>query len=94
MGLPQAFRFICMSQQIAPNVLKAHDDAELRGDGGYLDPETGLFVMTAMQLSLRGHCCGQGCRHCPYSPKEQLRAGRPVIREDSKTELSVINSDS
>lgn len=19
----------------------------------------------------RGHCCGSGCRHCPYEPKHQ-----------------------
>gem|GEM_PF-1538610 len=83
-----------MTQQISQTVLKAHDDAELRGDGGYIDPDTGLFVMTAMQLTLRGHCCGQGCRHCPYSPKEQLRAGRPVICEGSRAELDIIDSDS
>ena len=83
-----------MTQILSQIVLDAHDEAEQRGDGGYIDPETGLFVMTSMQLSLRGHCCGQGCRHCPYSPNEQLKAGRPVIRDDSGVQRPRLNSDS
>jgi hypothetical protein len=37
-----------------------------RGDPGYLDPESGLFVLTAAYLLERSHCCQSGCRHCPY----------------------------
>ena len=44
----------------------AHDAAEAAGDGGYLDPHSGLFVLTATYLRDRGTCCGNGCRHCPY----------------------------
>ncbi len=33
---------------------------------GYMDPETGLFVFTAMSLLKRGSCYASGCRHCPY----------------------------
>jgi hypothetical protein len=44
----------------------AHDAAVAAGEPGYLDPETGLFVLTATYLRDRGHCCGNGCRHCPY----------------------------
>jgi len=47
----------------------AHDAAVAAGDAGYLDPDTGLFVLTARYLRDRGHCCGNGCRHCPY-PQE------------------------
>lgn len=36
------------------------------GEPGYVDPDTGLFVMTAAALLARGECCGSGCRHCPY----------------------------
>jgi uncharacterized protein DUF5522 len=36
------------------------------GEVGYLDPRTGLFVLTAGFLAARGTCCGRGCRHCPY----------------------------
>ena len=26
----------------------------------------GLLVMTALYLSERGYCCGNGCLNCPY----------------------------
>ena len=47
-------------------VLAAHATALERGDAGYLDPASGLFVLTAGFLADRGTCCGRGCRHCPY----------------------------
>lgn len=31
----------------------------------YLDPD-GKFVLTSWYLLKRGHCCQNGCRHCPY----------------------------
>jgi len=52
----------------------------VRGEEGYLDPTTGLYVMTADTLRARGKCCGSGCRHCPYPADEQRAAGRPIIR--------------
>lgn len=59
---------------------RAHDDACARGQDGYADPDTGWFVFTAVGLKKRGWCCGSGCRHCPYPPEEQWRAGRPGAR--------------
>lgn len=47
-------------------ILAAHRAAVDNGEAGYLDPSTGLFVMTAAGLAERGSCCDQGCRHCPY----------------------------
>ena len=47
-------------------IVAAHDAAVAEGAVGYLDPSTGLFVMTASYLASVGACCGQGCRHCPY----------------------------
>lgn len=47
-------------------ILAAHDAALADGSPGYIDPGTGLFVMTARYLADRGYCCGNGCRHCPY----------------------------
>ena len=47
-------------------ILATHAEALRAGDPGYLDPETGLFVLTAGFLANRGTCCGRGCRHCPY----------------------------
>lgn len=49
-------------------VLAAHAAALDRGDAGYADPETGLFVLSARFLADRGTCCDRGCRHCPYLP--------------------------
>lgn len=62
---------------IHPAARAAHDAAVTAGRPGYTDPHTGLFVMTAAWLSARGHCCGSGCRHCPYPPDLQRAAGRP-----------------
>jgi hypothetical protein len=47
-------------------VLVAHAAALAAGEAGYLDPVSGLFVMTAGYLAERGSCCDSGCRHCPY----------------------------
>ncbi len=47
-------------------ILAAHAAALAAGEQGYLDPETGLFVMTSATLLERGTCCDSGCRHCPY----------------------------
>jgi len=47
-------------------ILAAHDAALAADEAGYLDPESGLFVLTAGFLAHRGTCCGRGCRHCPY----------------------------
>ena len=46
------------------DIVAAHARAVARGEAGYLDPATGLFVLTAATLRSRGTCCGQGCRHC------------------------------
>jgi len=47
-------------------ILARHSAAMAAGRAGYLDPQTGLFVLTARFLADRGTCCGRGCRHCPY----------------------------
>ncbi len=52
--------------EVDAQVQAAHAAAEARGEPGYLDPATGLFVLTATYLRDRGTCCGNGCRHCPY----------------------------
>lgn len=50
-------------------IVAAHEAALAAGQPGYLDPATGLFVMSAQQLWDRGTCCDSGCRHCPYLPR-------------------------
>ncbi len=47
-------------------IMQSHDDAVSHDRVGYLDPGTGLFVMTAEHHIRRGRCCHNGCRHCPY----------------------------
>lgn len=47
-------------------ILARHAAAVARGEAGYPDPATGLFVLTAAWLAAREGCCGNGCRHCPY----------------------------
>jgi len=59
----------------------AHDSASAKGLATYVDPTTGLEVMTSYTLSARGSCCGNGCRHCPWPPSVQAAAGRRVIRD-------------
>ena len=47
-------------------ICAVHQAALERGEPGYLDPHSGLYVMTAAVHVERGFCCGRGCRHCPY----------------------------
>ena len=44
----------------------AHQQAQDEGRDWYLDPVSGLLVMTAWYLEGRGRCCRSGCRHCPF----------------------------
>ncbi|HEX3333773.1 MAG TPA: DUF5522 domain-containing protein [Acidimicrobiales bacterium] len=47
-------------------ILEAHRAALRDGADMYVDPVSGLAVLTATYLTRRGTCCGSGCRHCPY----------------------------
>jgi hypothetical protein len=47
-------------------ILLAHRDALAAGSDTYVDPRTGLTVLTARYLARRGFCCESGCRHCPF----------------------------
>jgi len=58
-----------MSQPV-PAWHTAHALADSKGDDGYIDPESGLFVMTQGYLLRRGTCCSNECRHCPYDADE------------------------
>jgi Family of unknown function (DUF5522) len=53
-------------------LLQAHERAIAAGQSMYVDPVTGLSVLTAKFLADRGWCCGRGCRHCPYVRDEEL----------------------
>jgi hypothetical protein len=48
-----------------------HSAACERGEEQYVDPATGYLVFTELKHLARGHCCGSGCRHCPYRKKRE-----------------------
>lgn len=50
-------------------ILEAHREAVANGLSTYVDPVSGLHVMTAFALWQRP-CCEQGCRHCPWLPRD------------------------
>ncbi len=60
------------SDRLSPNdpgsveIIRAHAEALDAGADTYVDPRTGLTVLTAGFLARRGSCCESGCRHCPY----------------------------
>jgi len=39
----------------------------IEGEDFYWDGE--FIVFTRAYHLRRGHCCGSGCRHCPYEPR-------------------------
>ena len=47
--------------------------------------ENGRWVLTAEYHRKRGHCCENGCRHCPFgnSPADRERASRAATREST-----------
>jgi hypothetical protein len=47
-------------------IVRRHDEALRAGADTYVDPRSGLSVLTALYLARRGYCCESGCRHCPY----------------------------
>ncbi len=49
-----------------PQIVEAHTEALRAGSDTYVDPRSGLTVLTAAYLARRGYCCDSGCRHCPY----------------------------
>ena len=51
-------------------VVAAHAAAVHADVDGYPDPVSGHWVLTARYLEERGHCCGMGCRHCPWVERD------------------------
>jgi hypothetical protein len=49
--------------------------------------EMGYVVLTARYHLLKGVCCGNGCRHCPYNYKnvpEPKRSELLSLKQDEK----------
>ncbi len=55
-----------VGEKPAPIFFEAHQKACENQQDTYIDPDTGLQVITAFYLLRRGYCCTSGCRHCPY----------------------------
>eukprot|EP01127_Copromyxa_protea_P024708 TRINITY_DN9866_c0_g1_i1.p1 TRINITY_DN9866_c0_g1~~TRINITY_DN9866_c0_g1_i1.p1 ORF type:complete len:109 (+),score=15.40 TRINITY_DN9866_c0_g1_i1:6-332(+) len=45
-------------------------------DGDFYYDDKGRFVMTSQYHLKRGHCCGNGCKHCPYDYENVREPGR------------------
>lgn len=43
----------------------------------YYINEEGLYVFTAQYLLKRGYCCGNGCKHCPFTEEHESEADNP-----------------
>jgi hypothetical protein len=67
---------------IPPEVQAAHDAAVAEQRLVYRHPRNGGLVTTRLRLEEQGHCCGVGCRHCPYPATAQRQSGRAVIRPE------------
>jgi hypothetical protein len=47
-------------------IITRHEAAVRAGESTYVDPASGLIVLTVAVHLERGTCCESGCRHCPY----------------------------
>lgn len=47
------------------------DDLYLTNNDDFYFDKKGNLVYTEKYLKERGYCCGNGCTHCPYTPKNQ-----------------------
>ena len=68
---------------VDPRAVTAHARADAAGQDGYIDPATGYFVMTAGNLRRKGFCCGNGCRHCPYTDDTGATGRSPGVGRQS-----------
>ncbi|MBI3234046.1 MAG: hypothetical protein HYZ42_08390 [Bacteroidetes bacterium] len=50
--------------------------------------EEGLMVFTEEWHLKRGHCCGSGCRHCPYNYEKVPEYLKVKLLEKLKTKQS------
>lgn len=62
------------NRRLEPNDERAERLGLESGDY-YWSPE-GYLVFTEQYHLKRGHCCGNGCKHCPYGHEAVLRVQR------------------
>jgi len=56
-------------RQLKEKAVKSENKREKFVEGIDYYFENGFMVLTELFLKKRGYCCGNGCRHCPYSEK-------------------------
>jgi len=67
------FHPVSVSLPMSPNDKKGQPpDSEPLVEGVDYYIEKGYWVFTEHFLLKRGHCCGSGCRHCPYRKKKPV----------------------
>ena len=64
-----------MRPDVPAAAVEAHRQAVEEGRTTYVDPATGYTVFTELAHRVRGYCCGNDCRHCPYSLEERRASG-------------------
>lgn len=55
----------------------------IEGEDYYYN-EQGFIVLTAKYHLSRGHCCGNGCCHCPYNYKNVPEPKRSSLPKPSE----------
>ena len=61
--------------RLSAEATRRHGAACAAQESGYIDPDSGKFVLTSWFLLSQGRCCGKGCRHCPW-PETAQRASK------------------
>ena len=58
---------------------------ELIEDIHYYVNDDGYVVLTAQFLLERGYCCGNGCRHCPFSYENVPEPQKSLLLKDKES---------
>jgi hypothetical protein len=53
----------------------------------------GLMVLTEKYLLERGYCCGNGCRHCPFSYERVSEPRRSQLLAQRNTNGEISEKD-
>ncbi len=59
--------------------------SEIKEGLDYYFDNFGRMVFTEHYHLQRGHCCGNGCRHCPYDYINVSEPGRSILLEKRKS---------
>lgn len=54
----------------------------------YIDEKTGYVVMTSFAHLVRGSCCGNDCKYCPYDKHYQKPMLRNVVVKIEHSKLA------